>query len=106
MGFSPIVPHALGAAGIYGAPNEDDDGTCRAAALACGEATAAAVARAGGGLWVILKDDLRMSEGTQLERIAYREEAGSRRVVLASWASWQACIDDEAHWLRSRLSLE
>lgn len=98
IGLDPIVPHVLGAAGIYGAPHEDDDGTCRKAALECGVATAAFIGAGGGVLWIILRDDYSMSDGTQNEEWAYK----GKYHVRATWDAWIKIMEGN-HWLREKL---
>jgi len=80
QGLAPIVPHTLGASGLYGSPTEQDDGTSRRLALECSEALAAGCDR----FWVILRDDRTMSAGCQREFKAWR----GGLMVERTWAEW------------------
>jgi len=97
QGFAPIVPHTLGASGLYGSPTEQDDGTSRRVALECSEALAAGCSR----LWLILRDDREPSDGCLLELDAWslyhpftncRSLASSRGLAYAglrgTWPEW------------------
>ena len=83
LGYAPIVPHAIGVAGVHGTPDESAPGV-REAALACGEAHAEAVARCGGHLWLIERDHGGLSEGCARELDAYLA-AGGQSVTQRPW---------------------
>lgn len=89
-GHAPIVTHLFGAAGLYGAPDEQDDGTSRRDALASGCALAAAVGGARGIFWGIARDDGSMSEGTAAELAAFRRAGTGAFVSVQTWAEWLA----------------
>lgn len=90
-GLAPVVPHVIGAAGVYGDPGEGT-GDSRQVALRCALETVRCIAAQGGDLWVIAHDDGTLSSGTALEVDAYIErrsrdgDTGSRYV--ATWAQW------------------
>jgi hypothetical protein len=88
-GFAPIVPHALGAAELYGCAKEQDDGTSRRVALECGVAGARMVAAISGVFLAIRRDDGSLSSGTQAEFDAYLVPA--RTTVLFNLGTWE-------HW--------
>lgn len=96
-GHAPVVPHAMGAMGVYGDPSERG-GVSRALALRCGRDLAEAVGAAGGALWVIEHDGGSLSAGTAIELDAFRRgrdreigRAGmpSERVLRQGWAAWE-----------------
>jgi hypothetical protein len=79
LGFAPVVPHATGAA-LFGSEAGENGAAptdrARIRALEAGRAQARAVALAGGVLFVLLKPDGSMSEGTAIEFDAFREVGG------------------------------
>lgn len=78
-GYAPIVPHAAGWLGVFGAPLEDDDGQCREAAIEVGCAMARSC-----GCWVIARDDGAWSDGTRAETSG----AGVAIDRAGTWAEW------------------
>lgn len=88
-GCVPVVPHAAGFLGCHGDPHEQDGGQTREVALACGVALASVVGRQGGNLWVLLRDDKSMSEGTKSEADAFASTLGRGVVLRDTWAGWK-----------------
>ena len=97
-GYAPIVPHAAGWLGLYG--SEEDDGSLslpRSRALLGALHIATMVGAVRGHLWVILRDDRSMSNGSEIEyaafRAAYRDAVNSMRipigvVISQPWDQW------------------
>lgn len=92
QGMSPIVPHALGFVGTYGAFDESD-GKSRDIALSCGVTLAAMVGQQGGVLVVIERDDRSLSHGTGLEHAAFKQ-AGGVKVLRYTWAQWRKAFEN------------
>ncbi len=84
QGLSPICVHPGILAGAYGddaVPEERERG------LAAVVSIVREVAKAGGTLWVLLRDDRSMSAGTRREWDAFAD-AGGRAVVSWTWSHW------------------
>jgi hypothetical protein len=84
-GFVPIVPHVMGADGLFGSVEDDgrpSDERTETIALCCELASRCE------RMYVLTRDDASMSEGCAMEREAWwtRQESG---VLLAgTWATW------------------
>jgi hypothetical protein len=88
-GFAPLVPHAAGWLGVHG--GKDEDPGVRTAALTCGVSIARAVAAVGGHMWIVLRDDGTMSDGTALEHDCFRAHGGTDlRLIARRWDEWAA----------------
>jgi hypothetical protein len=95
-GYAPIVPHAIGFMGTYGAPNEDDGGTSRLRAIESGEAHAASVGSCHGEFWLLLNDQGVPSSGCAQELAAWRASRShgyatydARLLIQATWDEWR-----------------
>lgn len=86
QGYAPICVHPAIEAGAYG---NDDVPEERERGLAAVIALVELVARNGGELWVILRDDGTPSEGTRREVAAY-EAAGGARIRTGVWPVWES----------------
>lgn len=82
QGLVPIVPHAIGALGVYGAADESEEGV-REAAIECGVALAASCPQ----MWLLKRGDGSISSGCQLERAAAAGAGAS--ILIGSWESWK-----------------
>lgn len=85
-GYAPVCVHPAIEAGAYG---RDDPPSERERGLAAVCALVELVARNGGELWVILRDDGTPSAGTRREMEAYAK-AGGLRVRAAPWVVWES----------------
>jgi len=84
QGLAPIVPHTLGASGLYGSPTEQDDGTSRRVALECSEALASRC----DCFMVILRDDRTLSSGCAREEAAWNAQPRPGFYEARTWAEW------------------
>lgn len=90
-GLAPIVPHVLGAAGLFGAPTDDGSSSpTRTAALEC----SLALVRRADDLWAICRDDGSLSEGTRAERLAWHSDCRDGVYTCARWDLWREWIED------------
>jgi hypothetical protein len=85
-GWAPIVVHP-GIAPIYGAEETEE---LRAVGLDVDITLLLHVRRAGGSLWLLLRDDLTMSSGVAAERRAWWDSPSAGRELVLDWAGWQA----------------
>lgn len=81
MGHTPIVPHVLGAA-LFGT---DETPQTRADALRYGLDLVRDVARAGGDLWVLTRDDGTLSDGCAAEVARFQASAPRTTVLSFTW---------------------
>lgn len=86
-GYSPLVPHLLGAGGLYGRRTAADT---REAALGNGLDLLRCVGLSGGGLAVILCPDGSMSEGTQREWAFWVNAYPESEPMVKTWTEWKA----------------
>jgi hypothetical protein len=100
---APIVPHAQGWLGVFGAADESEPGV-RQAALRSAAAVARTVGEVLGEFWAIEREDGTLSDGTAHELEAYVRGAESfgvshRRaldgVIRRAWWRWAADLEAE-----------
>lgn len=84
LGHTPLVPHAQGWMGVYGAGDESEAGV-RELALRCSRELAARAEE----MWVIERDDLSLSEGTRAELEAFGR-LPEYRMPWSAWCMWGA----------------
>jgi hypothetical protein len=87
QGYAPICVHPAIREGAYGGgdvPVERERGLAAVVALV------ELVARNGGELWVILRDDGTPSAGTAREMEAFRAAAPHGRIRTGAWAVWES----------------
>lgn len=84
LGYTPLVPHAQGWAGVYGAADESEAGV-RELALRCSQDLAARADE----VWIIQRDDGTRSEGSHLEAEAHRLRSGRPHLPrVGRWSLW------------------
>ena len=90
LGLVPVSVHAAVEAGHFGRDDVPED---RAAGLWASTQLAAGIARLGGLLWVIRRDDGSLSEGTQREVQAFMAVAPDGMYCPgAPWGEWSKII--------------
>lgn len=97
QGWRPIAVHPTVFMGGFG---EDTFLSDRERGLQVDCDLACMVARQGGTLWVILRDDGSMSEGTTREADAFRE-VGKGREQYLTWRLWQQVMQSNPDDLKS-----
>jgi hypothetical protein len=101
-GFTAVVPHLSGAAGLFGSPRDDGSaGPQRDFAIAHSRALATAVGAAGGDLWVLRRDDRSISSGSSQEFTAWLRATVGGELRTMTWDEWHSNgVLDEATWTR------
>lgn len=90
LGLVPVSVHAAVDAGHFGRDDVPED---RAAGLWASTQLAAGVARLGGLLWVIRRDDGSLSEGTHREVQAFMAVAPDGMYLPgATWSEWSGIV--------------
>lgn len=90
QGYAPIVPHAIGFMGCYGAFDESDPAT-RVRAIGAGVAMVRLVGVGLGRLLVIERDDGSLSAGTSLEVHTFLRTPGAEQLLTRhTWSGWLA----------------
>lgn len=102
-GFAPITVHAAIEAGHYGRDEDEED---RKRALAADCEIVAAVAKQGGALFIILRDDGSCSPGSGAERQAFVQNAPSGSCFEKTWAQWKEVFEGNIYPISSYSLIE
>ena len=90
LGLTPVTVHAAIDAGHFG---QDSNPVDRKRGLDAACTLAQWVAKSGGDLWVLTRDDGFFSSGCVQEVDAFQRTANAGPIVSRTWAEWCEIID-------------